>query len=129
MIPVTHVGWLGTEFGTQNFTESDRRVMQECSATAEDYGIPFSIGVYQYVTLSEAIVDAAEHFNAQIVIASLPQYKLPFWQRFLTWQMRRQFAKQRRLLYTLDETSLDEPQTPQILVTIETPEKALTPKS
>jgi hypothetical protein len=129
MVPVSHASWLGTEFGNQNFTERDRRFLQECSATAEDYGITFSTGVYQYFTLSEAIVDAAEHFNTRIVFASLPQYKLPFWRRFLMWQMRRQFAKQGRLLYALDETFPDEAQVPHILVPAETPEPTLTTKS
>jgi hypothetical protein len=129
MIPVSHVGWLGTEFGNQNFNETDRKFLQQCSATAEDYGVPFSAGVYQYFTLSEAIVDAAEYFNARIVIARLPQYKLPFWRRFLLWQMRRQFAQQRRLLYTLDQPSRNEPPVHQIFLPAATPEKALTPKS
>jgi hypothetical protein len=124
MVPVSHVGWLGTEFGNLNFTETDRRLIQDCSATAEDYGVPFSTELYQYVTLSEAIVDAAQYFNARIVIASLPQYKLPFWRTFLTWRMRRQLAKQRRLLYTLDKTYPNEQLLPQILVPAAPQEKA-----
>jgi hypothetical protein len=127
MVPVSHVGWLGTEFGSQHYTEADRRFLKDCSTTAEDYGVPFSTAIYQYVTLSEAIVDAAEHFNTRIVIANLPQYKLPFWRRFLTWQMRRQLAKQRRLLFTLDESSPDEPQVPLIVMPAETAENTFTP--
>jgi hypothetical protein len=116
MVPVSHAGWLGTEFGNLNFTETDRRLIQDCSATAEDYGVPFSTELYQYMTLSEAIVDAAQDFNARIVIASLPQYKLPFWRKFLMWRMRCQLTKQRRLLYTLDRLYLNESLIPQILV-------------
>jgi hypothetical protein len=116
LIPVSHVGWLGTDFGNQNLTEADRKLMQDCCATAEDYGVLFSTGLYQYVTLSEALVDAAQDFDAQIVIASLPPYKLPFWRRFLTWRMRRQLTKQRRLLYTLDRSHSNELPLPQILV-------------
>jgi hypothetical protein len=126
MVPVSHVGWLGTEFGNQHFTEAHRRFLQDCASTVEDYGVPFSAEIFQYVTLSEAIVDAAQHFNTRIVIASLPHYKLPFWRRFLTWQMHRQLTKQRRLLYTLDETPLHEPEVPQMLVTAETPEHSVT---
>jgi len=127
MIPVSHAGWLGTELGNLQLTETDRRLMQNCAATAEDYGVPYSTEIYQYITLSEAIVDAAQYFNARMVFANLPQYKLPFWRKLLMWRMRRQFARLGRLLYTLDETTPNEPQVPLIVVPAEAPEDSFTP--
>jgi hypothetical protein len=125
MIPVSHVGWLGTEFGYRNFTETDRRLLKEYGATAEDYGIASSVELYQYVILSDAIVDAAEYVNARFIFATLPQYKLPFWRRFLLWRLHSKLKRQGRLLYVLDEPLLEETWVPHIVVpAITSPEKA-----
>src|SRR5207248_3083715 len=103
MIPVSHVGWLGTEFGYRNFTEADRRLLKDYAATAEDYGVASSVELYQYAILSDAIADAAEYVNARIIFATLPHYKLPFWRRFLIWRLHARLKRQGRLLYVLDE--------------------------
>src|SRR5438045_2366359 len=55
MVPVSHVGWLGTELGYQNFTEADHRLLREYAATAEAYGVIPSAELFQYVILSGAI--------------------------------------------------------------------------
>jgi hypothetical protein len=116
MVPVSHVGWLATELGYQHFTIEDRRLLQECSITAEDYGVPSSVKLFQYVTLSEAVVDAAEQFNPRIVFATLPHYKLPYWRKYLIWRMRHALEHQQRLLYTLEESLTPVQQTPSIIV-------------
>jgi hypothetical protein len=116
MVPVSHVGWLATEFGYQHFSIEDRRLLQECAITAEDYGVTVVTELFQYITLSEAIVDASTCFNARIVFATLPHYRLPYWRKFLIWQMRNGLAQQHRLLYTLEESLTPVQQTPSIVV-------------
>src|SRR5689334_9310770 len=75
LIPVGHPGWLGTELGNQNFTTADRNLLRECAITAEDYGIQVTVDLYQYVILSDAVLDAAEYFDAQLTFATLPHYR------------------------------------------------------
>src|SRR5689334_13511504 len=81
MIPVQHIAWLGTEFGNLNLTNADRIELEDCAATVEDYGVEYSTLFFQYVTLSDALVDAAEHVNANVVFATLPQGLIPWWDR------------------------------------------------
>jgi hypothetical protein len=116
MVPVAHAGWLGTELGYQNFTEADQRLLREYAATAEAYGVVPSAELFQYVILGDAIVDAADYFDARITFATLPPYKLPLWRRFWLWRLRRQMARRGRLLYTLDRPHLFDSTLPYILV-------------
>lgn len=104
MIPVQHTGWLGTEWGSLNLTDEDRAELNECAATAEDYGVEYSIHYFQYMTYSDALLEAAEHVNANVVFATLPKYLLPWWKRYRVTNLHHQFAQQQRLL--IDETDL-----------------------
>src|SRR5947208_3225386 len=72
MVPVQHVGWLGTDLGNLRLTPADRKDMSEYESITEDYGVQSSRHFYQYVTLPGALVDAAEYVNAQVVFATLP---------------------------------------------------------
>jgi hypothetical protein len=99
MVPVQHVAWLGTEFGNMNFTEQDRADMRDYEATVEDYGIRCSAHVFQFVTLAEAISEAADYVDAQIVFATLPKSIIPFWQQFQLRRLRTLLARHRRELF------------------------------
>src|SRR5690349_12479385 len=57
MVPVDHPGWLGTELGNRHFTTADQDRLRDYSITAEDYGVQFAVDLYQYVILSDAILD------------------------------------------------------------------------
>ncbi len=116
MVPVSHVGWLGTELGYQNLTEADHRLLRDYAATAEAYGVVPSAELFQYAILSDAIVDAAAYFDARIIFATLPRYRLPLWRRFLLWRLHRQMEWQGRLLYTLDDPRLADAGLPYIVV-------------
>jgi hypothetical protein len=125
MVPVAHIAWLGTELGYQNFNIADEQYLRECLATAEDYGVTASVRLFQYVTLSDGIADAVEYFDAKIVFATLPLYRLPSWRRFLMWRLRRQLAACGRTLYTLEKPHSSEEWAPQIVVSPpSSPEKA-----
>ncbi len=96
MIPVQHVNWLGTEWGYANLTDQDRAELADYQATIEDYGVEFAPLLFQYVTLAEAIAQAAEFVNAQIVFAKIPESVIPFWTRFQRWSLNQHFAHQNR---------------------------------
>jgi hypothetical protein len=99
-------GWLGTDYGRWNFSTADQEQLRECTMTAEDYGVLSSAVLYQYMILSDAIFDAAQHFNAHLTFATLPHYRLPMWRRFLMWRVHRQFEAQGRLLNTLERPAI-----------------------
>lgn len=96
MIPVQHPGWLGTEAGYMNFTPAEQADFSDYQATIEDYGVAFSALTLQYVTLAEALIQAAEYVNAQVVFARIPEYGIPLWTRFQCWALQRAFARQGR---------------------------------
>ncbi len=106
MIPVQHIAWLGTEFGNLNLTNAERIELADCAATVEDYGVEYSTLVFQYTTLSDALLDAAQHVQADVVFATLPHGLFPWWDKFREENLRRQFAKQQRVL--IDKSSLFE---------------------
>ena len=102
MIPVQHLSWLGTEDGYRNLTQQDWDNLSSYRATAEDYGVCLSLEPFQYVTLPEAISDAAEYFDAQTVFATLPKYTIPYVRRFHMWTLQRRLARQHRRFYSLE---------------------------
>ena len=105
MVPVQHLGWLGTEFGNMNLTPQDRQLMERYSATAEDYGVAVASHYFQYVTLPEAIVQAAGYVKADVVFATLPKSLIPFWRRFQIDLLRLRLAQEKRVL--VDQASVE----------------------
>lgn len=95
MIPVQHPGWLGTEWGYLHFTSQQQAGFADYQTTIEDYGVKFTPLVFQYVTLTEAIAQAAEHVNARIAFAKIPETVIPFWTKFQRWSLNRQLARQK----------------------------------
>jgi uncharacterized protein YjbI with pentapeptide repeats len=98
MIPVQHMGWMGTELGNQNYSEQDLREIVNYEATIEDYGIEFSSTVFQYSDLDEAILQAADMLNASIVFATLPKSVIPFWRNWQLQNLRRRLWRDQRVL-------------------------------
>lgn len=96
MIPVQHPGWLGTDAGYMNFTPAEQADFADYQATIEDYGVAFTALTLQYVTLAEALIQAAEYVNAQVVFARIPEYGIPLWARFQHWTLQRTFVRQGR---------------------------------
>lgn len=96
MIPVQHASWLGTELGYMHFTHQEQADFADYQATIEDYGVEFTPVVLQYVTFTEAIIQAVEHVNAQIVFAQIPESGIPLWTNFQRWMLNRKLARQQR---------------------------------
>jgi hypothetical protein len=108
MVAVHHPGWLGTDLGYRSLSWQDHDNLRYYQATAEDYGVAFSMLVFQYVTLPEALVDAAAYIDAQEVFAVLPQSLIPYWRQLQLWNLRRQLSQQGRCLYTLEAAELSD---------------------
>jgi hypothetical protein len=104
MIPVQHTSWLGTEWGGLNLSLQDSIELEECKATAQDYGVKYSTHLFQYLNLSDALVEAADYVKADVVFATLPKHLLPWWKRMRMDYLHCQLARQQRVLF--DETSL-----------------------
>lgn len=99
MVAAQHPGWLGTDFGNMSRTEQTRREIESYRATAEDYGIEIELQPFQYITLVDAIADAADYVDADIVFANISESTIPLWQRFQTWLLRTKLARCGRQLY------------------------------
>jgi hypothetical protein len=102
-VSVTHAQWLGTSLGDKQLTTSERDALAAYQATAEDYGIPLVLHTMQYVTLLDAIVQAAEQVDAQAVFANLEPGIIPLWHRFQLWRLQQILQHNKRQFYSLEQ--------------------------
>ena len=100
MIAVMQPSLLGTDLGDLNFSEADRKALDDYQATTEDYGVESSVYLFQYATLADALTEAAENVDAQVVFATLPPSGLPYWRSFQLRVLERHLAQQQRKLIT-----------------------------
>ena len=108
LVLANNPGLLG--WGIAPPTAEEQRQMEEYAAVAEDYGVEFWVQPMQYITLTDALAQAAELLNVSVLFAHMHQSNIPFWRRFRLWSLKRQLQNCR--LYTLDEErplSIDEP--------------------
>jgi hypothetical protein len=96
MISVDYPAWLGADLGYMNFTYQEHADFVDYQATIEDYGVEFTPLLFQYVSLAGAIAQAAEHVNAQMVLAKIPESTIPLWTKFQEWTLHRQLVRQKR---------------------------------
>ncbi len=98
LVQVQHLGWLGTDFGYISLSHEVQAAISAYERMLEDEGVRFRSEIFQYVTLTDAIVQAAEQVNANIVFATVPKSIIPFWQRFQLEKVRYQLAEAGRAL-------------------------------
>lgn len=103
MLPVQQVGWLGTDLGLTNFSEQDYVEICGYQKIAEDYGVQISPRLFQFVTLRDAIADAADHFQAGAVFATLPRSSIPYWRKYQLWSLTHRLNQQDCPLFTLEQ--------------------------
>ena len=99
LVLANNPGLLG--WGIAPPTAEEQHQMEEYAAVAEDYGVEFWVQPMQFVTLADALAQAAELINASFLFAHIPQSSIPLWRRFQLWNLKRQLGNCR--LYTLDE--------------------------
>jgi hypothetical protein len=102
MLSVTHPGYLGQHFAYSELDPRDYQQVQEYRQTAEDYGVPFSLVLFQYVDLMDALVQAAEQLHADVVFATLSPSIVPYFRKFRLWNLNRTLRRDKRTLYTLE---------------------------
>jgi hypothetical protein len=102
LLPVTHASYLGASFAYWEFSPADYEQFNEYRETAEDYGVPISLLVVQYIDFTDAVAQAAEQIESRVVFATLPHSPIPYLRRFRLWHLRRLLQRGKRTLYTLD---------------------------
>jgi hypothetical protein len=103
---------LGSQLGIASPTDPEMAAITEYSMVAEDYGVKIVLQPMQYESFNIALVQAAEHFNATAIFASLPENPILVWKRLQLWNMRRQLNARKCQLFTLtqsDHTASDQP--------------------
>jgi hypothetical protein len=103
---------LGSDLGIASPTDAEMDAISEYSMVAEDYGVKITLQPMEYESFSVAVVQAAEHFNAIALFASLPDNPISIWKRFQSWNIRRQLNAQKCQFFTLtqsDDTVNDQP--------------------
>jgi hypothetical protein len=93
--------------------------IQNYTETLEDYGVEFSVVVFQYATLPDAIADAADYVQADGVYATIEGSIIPGWKRFQEWRLCRCLAQHHRILLDarktiLEPTDLESPLAPAV---------------
>jgi hypothetical protein len=114
MIPVQHASWLGTEFGNIRDSSQEYADFMDYCKTAEDYGVTVCLSQMQYHTLHEAIAEAAEYLNADLVFATLPDMRFRLWRKFLLRRLTRRLEKHQRTLFTLEPVPGADDWTPSV---------------
>ena len=102
LVPVDNPYQLGVADAYRHYTLAEQEQVDAYVKTLEDYGVDFTLTLFQYISRAEAIVDAAEQVDASVVFATLPHGLFAFWRRIELWNIRRQLKHQHRTLYTLD---------------------------
>ena len=100
LIPVPHPSYLGTDIGYLPPNPREYRRLDEYRATAEDYGVNLTIEAMHSISSFDALLQAVEHFGAEIVFAHFPRSWIPYWQRFQVWRAGQVLGSK---LVTLDQ--------------------------
>lgn len=93
LIPVQHLGWLGTDLGWSQQSDAYDHY-EEYIEAVRLYGVPVSIQPFQYSSLSEALVQASENLEANTVFATLPVGFSPFLHQLRMGQLQRRLTNQ-----------------------------------
>lgn len=116
LMQVEHISYLGSNFGEVAPTHAEYNDLQEYHATAEDYGVDLTLTQMQCIEPFEAVVEAAEHLDANVVFARVLPSRIPYLHRLRLWWLEKRFAAEKRQLYTLDQPSSDGARAPSITV-------------
>ncbi|MCU0498593.1 MAG: hypothetical protein MUF87_14675 [Anaerolineae bacterium] len=97
MVPATP-STLGASRGFSTLTPRDSAALSTYHQIAKQYGQTLNLQQMPYVTLNDALAEAAEHFNARWTLAPAVTSRIPLWGRWQNWQRKQLFSRQQRLL-------------------------------
>lgn len=100
LTPVSYAGYLGTEFGCVPPTAQEWQCIEDYAATAEDYGVELSVETMQSISAFDAIMQAVDDLQADLLIAHFARRWIPFWHRFEVWRAQQVIGSR---LITLDQ--------------------------
>ncbi len=101
LMQVQHLGFLGTEFGSEPLSQREYAAWLNYAAIAEDYGVEIVRQSMQCWSPLDAIADAADYVDAQVVFAHIPHSFIPYMDRLQRWRLQRRLGQAKRQLYTL----------------------------
>lgn len=90
------LGWAGVPTAM-----TEQHLVERYSTIAEDYGVEFHVQPMQFVTLTDALVQAVERLQASFLFANIPMYRFAFWRQFRLWSLKHHLNG--CCLYTLHE--------------------------
>ncbi len=101
---VQHLSYLGTEFGSEPLSRQEYAAWLDYASIAADYGVEIVRRSMQCWSVPDAIAEAADYVDAQVVFAYVPQSRLPYVQRLQHWRLKRRLQKAKRHLYTFEQS-------------------------
>jgi nucleotide-binding universal stress UspA family protein len=104
LIPVPP-SYLGTNYGYFFSSFEDFPLFREYLATAEDYNVPFTYQPMQYISMKDALIQAAERFDASIIFVKSPNHLFRWWTALHQNILKRRMWSQQRDLHSLDNTT------------------------
>lgn len=104
LMQVQHISYLGSDFGDVPFTHVEHEQLREYNDTAEDYGVTLTLEQMQCIAPLEAVTEAAEALDAEMVFMRIPESRIPYLHQFQAWRMEQRIkAAGGRQLFTLDK--------------------------
>ena len=88
LVPVNHPLNLGQSSQLVNYTNQDRLALLESAATAEDYGVEFSLQVCSISRYVSGLASIVEQLGAAIVLAPPSTSRFAWWSRWQAWRIR-----------------------------------------
>lgn len=101
MVRVAHLEYLGAGAREALLPYDEYDALNEYAVTAEAYGVPVSVELFEYSDYVGGVLSAAESRTAVAIFAPAPSAIVGPLARFRLWWMRRSL---RRPLYTLGDT-------------------------
>ncbi len=102
LIPVQHLGHLGTAFGNLPPDKQEYELLQQCAGLADAAGVELTVCSMQCVSTLDAVAEAAAHVGAAVVFAQVQDSLIPYWHRVQVWNLKRQLEAQKCQLFMLD---------------------------
>jgi hypothetical protein len=103
LLPVNNVLLLGSSPLMEPTTPEEREAIKDYKSVAADYGVELELMPFQYDSLVDALVQAADDMDASVVFAHLPEGGFQLWNRFQAWSLQQQLQSRKRQLHTIVE--------------------------
>jgi nucleotide-binding universal stress UspA family protein len=91
--PVTNPAMLGMAIATHGLSMHEYNALHTYAEIAERYDVTIVFETMQYMTLSDAIVEMANNLDVAMVIAELPESKIPYWHKLAVRSFKHHLGK------------------------------------